>query len=200
PKCTERLAKIVRIDCLGCIFYHMHRCLLGEFHDPTHFASRPGIVYRHNDLGSFVDERLDLRRINVGMIKATVGKTDFFSTQHECVRRRNERVARYDHFVAGTNGAENCRHLQSVSARSCEQRLGEPESLFEVGLTPLGKHPIARNLSGSNRLLYIIQLLTSHERLIKWNHSAGSRNDRNSRLNPPRSHTICTIDMPVDSL
>ena len=150
---------------------------------------------RHNDLGARRDKRLDLRRIDVRLVRPAVRKDDLRPAADERECRRDERVGRDDHLISGTDPRQDRRHLQSVRTRRRQQALLESVALLEERLATMRELAIARNLPAFYGLTDVLRLLARHVGSVEMNHTCiishlaqAFRQDRQPRIARPTRH------------
>src|SRR5262249_45050163 len=115
------------------------------------------------------DRVFDERFIQVERVRADIDEAYTCAAKREGIGRRDERVRRHDHFIAGSDVREHCTHLERPGARMCQERLPRTKLALEPLRAAAGERAAAGKLSPDDCLGDVEQLLSHDEWPIKRN-------------------------------
>lgn len=166
-ECAQRLAIITGIDGLRGIFDDGQAMAIRQCSQGAHVACHTGIVDRDDDLRPVGNETFDGEGINVGGVGKTIRESNPRSTQGECVRRRNEGVARDNDFVARLQIAEQCRSLQGICTRRCQEGAARTQMPFKQSLASFREGPVTGQFPARNRFRDIMGFPPGNWRFVE---------------------------------
>lgn len=167
---AQRASLVGGHHALRGIFHHEQIMFFGDGHDGVHFTGHARVVNRHDRARFVGDRRFNQRLINVHGVRADIHKDDFRSAQDKGVRRGNEGIARHNHFIAGLDIQQQCRHFQRCRTGRGQQHFGAAKTLFHPLLTATGKTAVTTEFAAAHGRLHIVEFSSDNGWCVKWNH------------------------------
>ena len=167
---SQRSTFIGRHHALSGIFNHEQVMFFGDRHDGVHLTRHSRVVNRHNRARFIRDCRFNQRLIDVHGIRANIHKDDFRTTQDKGIRRRNEGIARHDHFIARLDIQQQRRHFQRCGTGRGQQDFSAVKPLLHPLLAATGKTTVTTEFAAAHSRLHIVEFSAHDGWCVKWNH------------------------------
>ena len=155
---------------------------LGNVGEEVHLARDARIMHDADGARARRDCTLYQRLVEVQRVGPDVHEHGGRATQHERIRRGDERVGRHDDFVPGPDVREHGRHFQRRRARVAEQRPPAPDRLLQPFTTLRCKRPVSREMGARQRLRDVGELLAKDRRAVERYGPLWHGNSRVTRL------------------